>query len=358
MSEVEPVLAYFGLREQPFSPTADPAYMFVTPGHKECLYRLWNHLDGRHGIALVLGGYGTGKTTLLRKVLTGMRADPRRYCTAVIGSPVPSWTTFALLEKSVEQFGLAPGDRSFGSYLECLNQFLIAQRDRVTTLIIDDAQNLNKRGQIELLRLVQNLETAQHKLLNLVLFAQLEWIPILKAVPQFEQRINLTYTLEPLTLEELQRVVAFRLEQAGATDTQGPVFEEQALRIVHAYGAGSPRVTVTLCRNSLLMAMQQQTRQITEDIVVKTIERTTLPDRAKRSRVEAALTRPHAWAHADAAEEPVTESIAPAASRPMRGVVLEAAEALSPEARRDARARDLLLRGSRGRDSSTPGQNA
>ena len=354
MSEVEPVLAYFGLREQPFSPTADPAYMFVTPGHKECLYRLWNHLDGRHGIALVLGSYGTGKTTLLRKVLTGMRADPQRYCTAVIGSPVPSWTTFALLEKTVEQFGLTPEERSFGSYLECLNQFLIQQRGRVVTLIIDDAQNLNKRGQIELLRLVQNLETSQHKLLNLVLFAQLEWIPILQAVPQFEQRINLTYTVTPLSLEELERVVLFRLEQAGATVERGPIFEEQALRVVHAYGQGSPRVTITLCRNALLMAMQQKTRHITEDIVVQTIERTTLPDRTKRGRVDAVATRPRPWAEAQAPAESAPVSI-PAASP--RGVVLEAAEALTPDARRAARARDLLMRGTRGRDQTLPGRN-
>lgn len=337
MSDLEPVLAHFGLREHPFSPTADPAYMYVTPSHKECLYRLWNHLDGRHGIALVLGGYGTGKTTLLRKVITGMRADPQRYCTAVIGSPVPSWTTFALLENTVEQFGVPPEDRAFSAYLSRLNEFLIERRNQVTTLIIDDAQNLNKRGQIELLRLAQNLETAQHKLLNLVLFAQLEWIPILRAVPQFQQRINLTYTLEPLSLRELERVIAFRLQQAGATEERGPVFEPGALEAIHAYSDGSPRVTVTLCRNTMLLAMQRQTRHITAEMVLHTIERTTLPDPAKRARL--------GGVNSDRGMERMPGNAAPAAGP----VVQSAAEALTPEARRDARARALLLRGTRGK---------
>ena len=164
-------------------PHPDPVYFFATQGHKECLFRLWNAIDARHGIAVVLGNYGTGKTTLLRKLLTGMAADPNRYLTAVVGSPIPSWTSFALLESIVAQFGLRPRENSFVAHMEALNQHLLENRGRICTLIIDDAQNLNKRGQLELLRLIQNLETQQQKLLNLLLFAQLEWVQVLRAAP-------------------------------------------------------------------------------------------------------------------------------------------------------------------------------
>ena len=85
-------LDIFGLREQPFAPTADPTYFYATREHKSCLFRLWSSIDEQHGIAVVLGNYGTGKTTLLRKLMTGMSADPGRYNTAVVGSPIPSWT--------------------------------------------------------------------------------------------------------------------------------------------------------------------------------------------------------------------------------------------------------------------------
>lgn len=289
MDETQQYLRFFGLKEQPFAPTADPTYFYATRLHKECLFRLWNSVDERHGIAVILGNYGTGKTTLLRKLISGMNADQNRYVTAVIGSPIPSWTSFALLESIVAQFGLRPAEPSFVAYVEALNQFLMANRRRVCTLIIDDAQNLNKRGQLELLRLVQNLETQQHKLLNLVLFAQLEWIQVLRAAPNFEQRVNLTFTLKPIQFEETRAFIEFRLFQAGAREGIGPEFDEPATRAIHAYTEGSPRVIVTLCRNALLVAAQLRTRLIGHDIILHTIEKTTLPDATKRARVAEAI---------------------------------------------------------------------
>ena len=264
-----------------------PRLFLCGPGHKECLFRLWSSIDERQGIAVVLGNYGTGKTTLLRKLITGMAADPERYCAAVIGSPIPSWTSFALLESIVSQFGLRPGEPSFVTYMEALNQFLLRNRHRICTLIIDDAQNLNKRGQLELLRLVQNLETQQYKLLNLVFFAQLEWMDVLRAAPNFEQRINTTFVLETIGIEELRRLVEFRLVQAGGGPGKGPEFEDDALRAIHAYSEGNPRMIVTVCRNALLAAAQLRTKRVSHEIVVHTIEKTTLPDPQRRARVAA-----------------------------------------------------------------------
>lgn len=278
-------LEIFGLREQPFAPTADPTYFYATREHKSCLFRLWSSIDEQHGIAVVLGNYGTGKTTLLRKLMTGMSADPARYNTAVVGSPIPSWTSFALLEAIVNQFGLRAAKRSFVSYMEALNNYLLESRNRISTLIIDDAQNLNKRGQLELLRLVQNLETPQHKLLNLVLFAQLEWTRILKAAPNFEQRINMTYTLDPLQKDEVRRFIEFRIAHAAGPPNRAPIFEDKAIEVIHSYSEGNPRVVVNLCRNALMFAAQIRKRSIGHDIVIHTIEKTTVPDDAKRARI-------------------------------------------------------------------------
>ncbi|MBI5095484.1 MAG: AAA family ATPase [Candidatus Hydrogenedentes bacterium] len=284
MNDTQSFLSFFGLREQPFAATADPAYFYATREHKECLFRLWNSIDERHGIAVVLGNYGTGKTTLLRKLITGMASDREKYNTAIIGSPIPSWTSFSLLEAIIAQFDLQPKTRSFVNYMESLNQYLLANRHRVTTLIIDDAQNLNKRGQLELLRLVQNLETPQHKLLNLALFAQMEWIAVLNAAPNFAQRVNLTYTLSALDVEETEAFIHFRLRQAGAADPGG-FFTRDAVRLIQAYAEGSPRVTVTLCRNALLVAAYTGARPIGAEVILHPIEKTTLPDTEKRTRV-------------------------------------------------------------------------
>jgi len=288
MDEHQSHLAVFGLKEQPFAPTADPAYFYAMPKHKECLFRLWSSIDERCGIAVVLGSYGTGKTTLLRKLLTGMAAHRDRYSVAVIGSPVPSWTSFALLESIVAQFGLPRPAKSFVTYMEILNRYLLKYRDRINTLIIDDAQNLNKRGQLELLRLVQNLETNQHKLLNLVLFAQLEWVQVLHAAPNFEQRINMTFTLDPIGLDETRDFIQFRLRQAAVNPDEIDLFDDGAMRVVHAFSEGNPRVIVTLCRNALLLAAQVGSGLVDADLVLHTIEKTTVPDPEKRARAHQA----------------------------------------------------------------------
>lgn len=357
MEESPAHLSLFGLREQPFAPTADPVYFYATREHKECLFRLWNSIDARHGIAVVLGSYGTGKTTLLRKLLIGMRADPERYNTAVIGSPIPSWTSFALLESIVTQFGLRPGTQSFVAYMEALNRYLLDHRECVNTLIIDDAQNLNKRGQIELLRLVQNLESQQHKLLNLVLFAQMEWTQVLRAAPNFEQRIDLTYTLEPIRFEETRHFIAYRLQQAGATPDKGPEFTESALRAIHAYTEGNPRVIVTLCRNTLLVAAQIRSRKIGHEAVLHTIEKTTLPDAQKRARVAAAvLEGMRQPAHQASPEERQGERPMPT-GLPPTGISPEQTLAPAPRTEqtgkgREQRATELLLRAARARQGS------
>lgn len=335
MDELQPYLEFYGMREQPFAPTADPVYFYATRSHKECLFRLWNSIDARHGIFVVLGNYGTGKTTLLRKLLTGMAADPEQYRSAVIGSPVPSWTSFALLESIVGQFGLRPPQHSFVSYMETLNRHLLEHRDKTCTLIIDDAQNLNKRGQLELLRLVQNLETQQHKLLNLVFFAQLEWIQVLRAAPNFEQRVNTTYTLEPIQYDEMRHLIEYRLFQAGARPGEGPEFEETALRAIHAYAEGSPRVIVTLCRNVLLLGAQLHTRTIGHDLVMHTIDKTTLPGAEKRARVASAIleARQRAPEHSERQEK---DAGGPVVDRTRQS--------------RDQRAAEMLLRGQASRE--------
>lgn len=336
MDKLPTQLNVFGLKEQPFAPTADPGYFYATREHKSCLYRLWSSIDERHGIAVVLGNYGTGKTTLLRKLITGMAADPERYNTAVIGSPVPSWTSFALLEAIIQQFRLKPTKRSFAAYMEALNQYLMKGRKRISTLIIDDAQNLNKRGQLELLRLVQNLETPQHKLLNLVLFAQLEWMQVLNAAPNFKQRVNLVYTLESLQVEEVARFIEFRIAQAGGAGPKGPRFEPVAIDMIHAYSDGNPRVIVTVCRNALLSAAQLRQQTIDAEIVLHTLEKTTAPDDEKLERTRAVMhtRRPHVPAQA-----------APA---PERNVLADVSVSNRPMSRED-RANQLLMRGARTR---------
>jgi len=282
------VLEFFGLREQPFAATADPAYFHATACHRECLFRLWNSIEERQGIAVVLGDYGSGKTTVLRKLLADMMESPSTHQTTLVDSPLPTWSSLDMLVHVVWRMGAAPKGDNHADYMEALHRRLLENRGGINTLIVDDAQNLNKRGQLELLRLAQNLETAQHKLLNIVLFAQLEWAEALDAVPNFKQRINVFYKLREFTLDETRALIDHRLTQAGGA-LNGPVFTDNAIRLIHAFGGGSPRWTITVCRNGLLTAAHLGSREVDADIILHTIDRTTPPDDGVRQRLEALL---------------------------------------------------------------------
>lgn len=360
MDEDHSPLDFFGLREQPFAPTADPAYFYAAADHKECLFRLWQNLDQREGAAVVLGSHGVGKTMLLRKLVSDMSAEGDRYRTAVIGSPLPAWNGLALLDAITAQFGLPPAGQNYVEQLESLNQFLLANRDGLCTLIVDDAQNLNKRGQMELLRLLQNLETQQHKLLNMVFFAHSDWADVLRAAPGFSQRVNLTYTLGPLDFEEVRHFIEFRLFQAGAVPDRAPVFDEAALRAIHAAAEGNPRLITSICRHALLAAAQLRTRRIGHEIIVHTIDKTMLPGLEMRARVAAAVLQA-APAFPPRAAQEETREVPPLARliASTRTGTTEATPGVSSaplthdlpagdSAFRDRRAAELLLRALRG----------
>jgi len=265
------------LREQPFAATADPAYFYAPREYKECLFRIWTAVEGGHGPVIVLGRAGMGKTVLLRKVLADMAADAERYETAVIASPSPAWTGFLLLESLLDRLHRTPNVRSYDAWMEALNRYLLEDPDRVRILLIDDAQNLGKPSALEVLRLTQNLETPQRKLLNLVLFGQLEWAESLRAAPGLTGRASVVYILPPFSYEDTRRMVEFRLRQAGATEG-GPRFSEESLRLAHEYAEGVPGAVVTLCRNALAVAARLGQREIGREILLYTLEKTTLPN--------------------------------------------------------------------------------
>ena len=277
----------WGIRLQPFAATADPAFFFPMPSCHECLFRLWETIQGRNGIAVVLGGYGAGKTTILRKLIADMEAEPGTYNPAVLESPIPAWSSFDMLSAISRLFRLNPAADTYSGHMEALHDYLRAHADQATVLIVDDAQNLTKRGQLELLRLAQNIEAPTHKLLNILLFAQLDWLEALEAAPNFRQRVDMIYTLEPMTAEETAELIQGRLARAGA-HAPDQIFTGAAIRIIHAYAEGSPRLTVNLCRNVLSAATQLKEPRVDIDLVLYTLDRTAALDPVKRARLDTA----------------------------------------------------------------------
>lgn len=250
---------FFGLRESPFKVNPDPRYLFLTGQTQEALAGLTYGIQNRKGFILLTGEVGTGKTTLLNRLLDWLRGQ--RVATAFVFNS--KFTESQLLEYVMADFGIPCESREKSQMLMRLNQWLL-DRYRAggsTVLIVDEAQNLSS-DVLEEIRLLTNLETSTEKLLQIILSGQPELEEKLKSphLRQLRQRITLRCRTEPLTLEETYGYVAERLRIAGSNGE--PVFSKEAIETVHSYSHGIPRVVNLLCEHSLINAYVDHVRPV------------------------------------------------------------------------------------------------
>jgi type II secretory pathway predicted ATPase ExeA len=255
---------FFGLKENPFNVNPDPRYLFLTPHTREALSCLTYGIQRRRGFVLLTGEVGTGKTTLLNKLL-GWR-QRQKVATSFVFNPGLDPSQF--FDYMLADFGLNCDSRLKGQMLLRLNKWLL-ERYRVggtAVLIVDEAQNLSAQL-LEEIRLLTNLETSKEKLLQIVLSGQPELETKLNRpeLRQLRQRITLRCKTQPLTLDETHQYVSSRLRIAGA-DGQ-PVFTPEAIETVYTYSRGIPRVINLLCEHGLIIAFAEQKRPVRAEAI-------------------------------------------------------------------------------------------
>ena len=257
-------LQFFKLREDPFRVNPDPRYLFLTPGTREALAGLAYGIQNRSGILLLTGEVGTGKTTLLHKILGGLERSQTATAFVFHTRLGPA----GLLHCMMADFGIPAEPRSKSETVIRLNRWLLERHraGQTAVLIVDEAQNLHERA-LEEIRLLTNLETATEKLLQIVLAGQPELEQKLKcaALRQLRQRITIRCRTLPFTPEETRGYIAMRLSTAGAAGE--PIFSAEALDAVHAYSRGVPRVINVLCQHSLIHALSERMRPVTAAVV-------------------------------------------------------------------------------------------
>lgn len=256
-------LEHYNLVEFPFNITPDPRFLYFTPHHREAFDHLMYGITQRKGFIELTGEVGSGKTTLCRALLGNLGEDVK---TALILNP--SLTETQLLRAMLNDFGLEPRGRDRLAYIECLNEFLLAHYHEGinVALLIDEAQDLTPQV-MEQVRLLSNLETDQHKLIQIVLCGQPELKKRLNRpdLRQLRQRITVRYYLPPLTVAEAGSYIKHRLWVAGPESTAE--FSAGAVKAVHRYAQGCPRLINAVCDNALLAGYVGGTHTIaTRDI--------------------------------------------------------------------------------------------
>src|SRR5579864_8497082 len=203
---------FFGLNRNPFEISPDPYFLFLTERHKDALASLYYGIGRRKGFLVLTGEVGTGKTLLVRCLLDLLKRQQVSF--ANVFNPLLSGTEF--LRYVVADLGLRSPDPSKSSLLLTLNEHLIARyrKGLSTVLIVDEAQHLHPEV-LEEIRLLTNLETAQQKLLQILLVGQPELEERLDSpdLRQLKQRIALRCRLEAFNEQLTSQYVAQRLRR-------------------------------------------------------------------------------------------------------------------------------------------------
>jgi general secretion pathway protein A len=255
---------FFGLKENPFNVNPDPRYLFLTQHTQEALACLTYGIETRKGFILLTGEVGTGKTTLINRLLEWLHKE--RVSTAFVFNPRLSVSQF--FDFMMTDFGIPCESKQKGQMLLMLNQWLLEryQAGERAVLIVDEAQNLSPQ-MLEEIRLLTNLETSTEKLLQIVLSGQPELEQKLNQpqLRQLRQRITLRAKTRQLTLEQTQGYIQERLRIAGAENTE--IFSPEAIATVHHYARGIPRVTNLLCEHGLVSSFVDQRNPVPPEII-------------------------------------------------------------------------------------------
>lgn len=259
---------YFGFNEKPFTLTPNPRFIFLSKNHKEAFAHLLYGINNHYGFIEMIGEVGTGKTTVLRTLLSQL--DEENYRTALIVNPC--LTGIELLRTICHEFGVNSKSEYANELLMELNEFLLSEtsQGRTVVLVIDESQNLQPVV-LEQIRLISNLETENDKLIQIILAGQPELGTLLERpeLRQLNQRIAVRYRLNSMNMHETRAYIRHRMEVAG--ETGGVSFTPFATRLIYLYSRGVPRMINILCDRALLTGYGNERRRITAGIVTKGI---------------------------------------------------------------------------------------
>ncbi|PYY11196.1 MAG: hypothetical protein DMG61_19825 [Acidobacteria bacterium] len=287
--------AFYGLTRNPFDITPDPRFFYGTARHSEALASLYHGIERRKGFIVVTGEVGTGKTLLARCIFQILKQQKTSF--AYVFNPLLPVVEF--LQYATKDMGIPAAGKTKGELLAELNRYLISRYHQNSTavLIVDEAHLLTWEL-LEEVRLLTNLETAQQKLLQIVLIGQPELDEKLESqnLRQLKQRIALRCRLEPLSFEETQKYIAVRLLLSGAKERNKNIFPEETVELVHRYSQGIPRLVNTICEGALVASFAINSSVVLPELIdeVAADFRLVIPISRKKADVpvsdEAALT--------------------------------------------------------------------
>ena len=261
-------LQYFGFQEDPFGVSPDPRYLYPSQTHQEALESLKNGFYNNRGFIAMIAPPGMGKTTLLNRFLEDTRDTARSVFLFDIHAECEPREFVGYV---LREFGIAPAQSSFEMHRQ-LSDALVKETaaGRKCVVVIDEAQNLSD-AVLERVRLLTNFETSQGKLLQIILSGQPQLTEKLMqaSLVQLRQRVSTACSLEPLSVDETEAYIDYRIKQAGYSGES--LFTKYAIRLIAQASNGTPRTINNLCFNALSMCCELNSKQVDGSMVSKVV---------------------------------------------------------------------------------------
>ncbi len=286
-------LEFYELSQEPFSNAPVSRFYYDSAQHAQALVRLTRAVSGMKGLALLVGDIGAGKTTLARRMLDSLPESEYEAALLVIihSGITANW----LLRRIALQLGIdSPAEEKLALLSQLYERLLeIHEERRKAVVLIDEAQMLASREIMEEFRGLLNLEVPGEKLVSFVFFGLPEIEENLKLDPPLAQRVAVRCRLEPLGAGATEAYIRHRLALAGAPRVP---FTSEAIREVHRFSRGTPRLINTLCDNALFEGFVAGSRDVDEHVVERVardlaldstppptvLERASVPERQPR----------------------------------------------------------------------------
>lgn len=253
---------HFGFSSKPFALTPDPAFLYLSRQHAMAMTMLEYGLESQAAFSLLTGDIGSGKTTLVRRLLRGLGSQ---VAVGLISNAhggfrsIHGWALSAL--------GIVPAADSDIAKYEALVESFVREyaNGRRTLLILDEAQNLSVEV-LEELRLLSNVNSEKDLVLQILLVGQPELRAKLSRpeLRQFAQRISVDFHLRPLDQNETHAYIRHRLSVAGGDEA---LFLPEAIECLFARTSGIPRLLNQMCDFALVYAFAEGRTSIDADLV-------------------------------------------------------------------------------------------
>jgi type II secretory pathway predicted ATPase ExeA len=257
-------LEFFKLTEYPFSTAVDSKFYYNSKQHGEAIVRVKYAIDTMKGLAVVVGDIGTGKTTLARRMLDELGEEAYEAVLLVVlhSSVTADW----IMKKIASQIGV---DEPADTKVELLGQIYgklanIHEKGLKTAVLIDEAQMLKSREIMEEFRGLLNMEASGGKLITFILFGLPELEEILSLDQPLQQRVAVKCNMKAFEESVTKEYIHHRLKIAGCSNN---IFKTDAIKSIHRYSKGIPRLINTVCDNALLEGFLVKKDEIGKDII-------------------------------------------------------------------------------------------